>query len=126
MRNQARSTRGLRRAAANRRAGGVSTSFTKSEAKTLKYTKDTNKPYYTNDEAKKSKEWQAYLGTKTTRPVPGNVGELRADPATPKDKAYAHGGLTAPSHLWTGIITATESDTRKGARYQTKINGNIK
>ena len=26
--------------------------------------------------AKKQKEWQAFLGTKTTRPVPGNVGSL--------------------------------------------------
>ena len=26
--------------------------------------------------AKKQKEWQAFLGTTTTRPVPGNVGSL--------------------------------------------------
>ena len=26
--------------------------------------------------AKRQKEWQAFLGTKTTRPVPGNVGSL--------------------------------------------------
>ena len=126
MRHQSRSTRDRRRATANRRAGSLAVTFTKSEAKIVKYSKLNNKPYYTNDSIKPDKEWHAYLGTRTTRPVNGNVGELVADPATPKDKAYQHGQLTAPSHLWAYTVNTSESDIRKGARYQTKLRGNIK
>ena len=34
--------------------------------------------------AKKQKEWQAFLGTKTTRPVPGNVGSLEPKQSYPR------------------------------------------
>ena len=74
----------------------------------------------TNDMAKKMKEWQAYLGQTTTRPVPGNVGELRQDPAPKQDRSYDHTPLTQPSHLWADTITAGDKGIQKGRRYITK------
>ena len=76
----------------------------------------------TNDQAKKVRQWQACLGTKSDRLVPGNVSELKPEARQPKDKAYQHQPLQQPSHLWADTVTAGDKDVTKGRRYQSKLN----
>ena len=68
----------------------------------------------------KTKEWQACLGTKSDRLVPGDPSSLEPTPSTPKATTYQHQPLQPASHLWTETVTAGDSDTRKGIRKANK------
>lgn len=72
---------------------------------------------------KRIKPWQACLGTKSDRLVPGNVGELEPEPAQPKGRSYAHQELQPATVLWADVVHATDHDQKTGNRYyQTKFN----
>ena len=103
-----RKSRDLRRAQAHRRAGSLSFAPARRDEKAY------------NSLAKLPRPWQACMGQVSNRLVPGDVSTLHQDPATPKDRGYAHGPLAQPTHLWADTVHAGDSDIRRGRLYQTK------